>query len=453
MIIHRDEDDDDKSSKLSKLRDSFSNSPIQRFTKKRTTTTDLLNFSDVSPVSLDSPMHTERFRPTTQHLSHAQMIRKQQKGRSDSSVSASQSNESFRQLYDTTSRPRREDFLDRCKILKDDSVLSGQMQMLTEQVKTPNKVRYIDKKGRGSISSNMQLQSNVTFVTPDEINLKKYEYRPVIMKNHLLSSKNSDNSMDTVVTGITGISGISTADQLMKITKNKRQNIRITVVEQTEADEENYRDEELKDFDLKKITNEIKHSAKEMQMKSLSGKLQKVLKRKYDKNGKKCKVEGVPTLFDMQTVPKREIEIIKEPQVSLGASWWDGIPSTFEPNKALPSLAPNTSRSAIDQKFQLQLDKELQEEDRFLTTTLFSQASRSGNFISRNSFDMQGSKSVPNDSIKRTEDIKKRQTMFYQGLNNSNVMYTPTANERRKQSVNILHSTQPLTLSQQDFIN
>ena len=84
------------------------------------------------------------------------------------------------------------------------------------------------------------------------------------MKNHLLSSKNSDNSMDTVVTGITGISGISTADQLMKITKNKRQNIRITVVEQTEADEENYRDEELKDFDLKKITNEIKHSAKEM---------------------------------------------------------------------------------------------------------------------------------------------------------------------------------------------
>jgi hypothetical protein len=68
-------------------------------------------------------------------------------------------------------------------------------------------------------------------VTPDEINLKKYEYRPVIMKNHLLSSKNSDNSMDTVVTGITGISGISTADQLMKITKNKRQNIRITVVE------------------------------------------------------------------------------------------------------------------------------------------------------------------------------------------------------------------------------
>jgi len=73
-----------------------------------------------------------------------------------------------------------------------------------------------------------------------------------------------------------------------------------------------------------------------------------VLKRKYDKNGKKCKVEGVPTLFDMQTVPKREIEIIKEPQVSLGASWWDGIPSTFEPNKALPSLAPNTSRSAID---------------------------------------------------------------------------------------------------------
>jgi hypothetical protein len=43
--------------------------------------------------------------------------------------------------------------------------------------------------------------------------------------------------------------------------------------------------------------------------------------------------------------------------------------------------------------------------------------------------------------------------MFYQSLKSSNVLYVPTVNETRKHSVNLLHSTQPISSLHRVYIN
>ena len=109
-------------------------------------------------------------------------------------------------------QPTKKNYLDCCENMGSvNSHISQQLQQLTEQVKTPN-IPYMRRNTCGSVSSNLQMQQKLHFVNPEQINLTKYEYRPVVLKNSHNTRNKSDDSMDTVVTGITGISGVSTAD-------------------------------------------------------------------------------------------------------------------------------------------------------------------------------------------------------------------------------------------------